>query len=245
VYEPTGYFFIKTFRTLFRDYVDNVAMNGGGRGFNVFIGISSPSNIFFSYPTCPKPTTLEGEVNWELLPLSIGEMSEIFNARVPVYWDTVRDRYPLELKPPAHSREWIWVIQSTQASRGRVSEVEFTVRHGCDTNAWWDTKWDTMYRNKINYSRMILILPNPILSHITWQNPPSHSARNLCVDMCASRAHHPRALCFITGKSSVVRKCLQYACFNVKVIFGINMASVNFNHRFHIKACWLQSACIR
>ena len=30
----------------------------------------------------------------------------------------------------------------------------------------------------------------------------------------------------------------------MKVIFGIYMASVDFNHRFHIKACRLQSACI-
>jgi hypothetical protein len=31
---------------------------GAWRGFDVFWGISSPSNIFFSYPTCSKPTIL-------------------------------------------------------------------------------------------------------------------------------------------------------------------------------------------
>jgi hypothetical protein len=172
---------------------------------------------------------------------TLGKMSENFNACVPVYWDTVRDRYPLELKHPAHNRQWIWVIQSTHASRGRISEFECIVRHECMVGYkvwhyvldWKQLKSDDSdftKSNSIPYnlaSPSVAICPYFVCWHVCLRGtPPSDTV-----------LHHRKIL----GRA----KIMQYACFNVKVILEIYMASVDFNHPIHIKTCKLQSAYIR
>jgi hypothetical protein len=93
---------------------------GGFDAFEFVFHTRNAPDIFF----------LEGELHRDLFQRKVRRVKSF--TCVPVYWDTFKGRYPLELRLPAHTREWIWVMGSTQSNLSRTSEFECIVRHSAE-----------------------------------------------------------------------------------------------------------------